>query len=64
MLQLGIIEPSRRPWRRYPVMVPKPDGKMRLCIDFRQLNEISKFDAFPMATVEDLLEKFGGSVYR
>ncbi|XP_078232523.1 cytohesin-interacting protein isoform X1 [Pogona vitticeps] len=63
MLQLGIIEPSRSPWRSYPVMVPKADGKMRLCVDFRQLNEVSKFDAYPMPRVDDLLEKLGGSVY-
>ena len=59
MLRLGIIEPSRSPWRSYPVMVPKADGKMRLCVDFWQLNEISKFDAYPVPKVEILLEWLG-----
>ncbi|XP_078240212.1 uncharacterized protein LOC144586237 [Pogona vitticeps] len=63
MLKLGIIEPSNSPWRSYPVVVPKPDGKVRLCIDFRKLNEVSKFDAYPMPRIEDLLEKLGGAKY-
>ena len=61
MLDLGVIEPSYGPWRSYPVMVPKADGSISLCIDFRKLNEISKFDAYPMAKIYDLLEKIGGT---
>lgn len=32
MRDLGVIEPSNSEWRSYPVMVPKPDGKVRVCI--------------------------------
>ncbi|XP_042300045.1 uncharacterized protein LOC121917995, partial [Sceloporus undulatus] len=59
MLQLGVIEPSKSPWRSSPVMVPKPDGSIRFCIDFRQVNKVSKFDAYPMPGAINLLERLG-----
>lgn len=46
MLQLGVTEPSEGPWRSpSSVLVPRPDGSVRFCIDFRLLNEVSAFDA-------------------
>ncbi|XP_019386367.1 PREDICTED: uncharacterized protein LOC109307103 [Crocodylus porosus] len=41
------------------VVVPKPDGSIRLCINYRKLNEIASFDAFPMSQIDDLLERIG-----
>jgi len=39
--------------------VPKPDGFIRFCNDFRQLNAISKFDAYPMPQVDEIIERIG-----
>ncbi len=59
MLKLGVIEPSRSPWSSPIVMVPKPDGILRFCNDFRRLNEVSEFDGYPMPRVDELLERLG-----
>ncbi|KAI2665215.1 Retrovirus-related Pol polyprotein from transposon 17.6 [Labeo rohita] len=56
MLKLGVIEPSRSPWSSPIVMVPKPDGTLRFCNDFRRLNEVSEFDGYPMPRVDELLD--------
>ena len=38
LLQLGIIEESDSPWASPIVIVPKTDGTLRLCTDFRKVN--------------------------
>ena len=62
MLKLGVIEPSLSTWHSHPVLVPQPDGSTQFCIEFRQLSSISKFDAYPMPTVQNLLEKMVGPI--
>ncbi|KAI2649246.1 Retrovirus-related Pol polyprotein from transposon 17.6 [Labeo rohita] len=59
MLKLGVIKPSRSAWSSPIVMVPKPDGTLRFCNDFRRLNEVSEFDGYPMPRVDELLERLG-----
>jgi hypothetical protein len=54
MLEAGVIEESNSEWCSPIVLVPKPDGTIRFCNDFRKLNEISKFDAYPMPRIERL----------
>ncbi|KAL1276731.1 hypothetical protein QQF64_036354 [Cirrhinus molitorella] len=63
MLKLGVIEPSRSPWSSPIVMVPKPDGTLRFCNDFRRLNEISEFNGYPMPRVDELLDRLGRARY-
>ena len=63
MLKLGVIEPSESECSSPIVIVPKKDGSLRICIDFRKLNAISFFDAYPMPRIEDLLERIGRANY-
>lgn len=41
-------------------MVPKKDGTMWLCTNFRKVSSIVHFDAYPVSWVEDLLEQMVG----
>ena len=63
MLDLGVIEPSNSAWSSPIVLVPKPDGTWRFCNDFRKLNEISKYDAYPMPRIDELIERLGPARY-
>jgi hypothetical protein len=54
MLRSRVIKPSTREWSSPIVMVPKPDGSMGLCNNFRGVNAISTFKAYPMPHVDEL----------
>lgn len=45
------------------MFVPKPDRSTCVCIDFWRVNTMSKFDAYPMPRVNELLEKLGAVKY-
>ena len=58
-----IIEPSKSPWSAPIVPIRKKDGSIRLCVDYRQLNQITKPDRFPMPNVTDVIASLGGVQY-
>lgn len=63
MLEMDIIEPSTSAWSSPIVIVPKKDGTLRVCLDFRKLNAVSKFDAYPMPRIDELVERIGRAKY-
>lgn len=63
MLSMGVIEPSHSEWCSPIVLVPKKDGTLRFCIDFRQINRLSKVDPYPMPRIDELVERLGRAKY-
>ncbi|GFY03484.1 hypothetical protein TNCV_3211211 [Trichonephila clavipes] len=59
LLQLGLIEPSESEWAHPIVCVSKKDGSVRLCIDYRLLNNVTITDAYPMQNARNLLFEIG-----
>ena len=57
MLKEKVIEPSNSEWCFPVVPVKKKDGTIRIAIDYRKLNKISRKDAYPMPRIDDLLSK-------
>jgi len=51
---MGIIKHSNSPWASRIVLVPKADGSVRLCTDYRKVNKLTRPDPFPLPRVEDL----------
>lgn len=58
MLNLGVIEPSISPWSNPVVCVKKNTGKLRLCLDSRKLNAVTKRDAYPLPHINRILGRF------
>mgnify|MGYP000297764705 CR=1 FL=1 len=61
--KLDIIDYSKSPWSSPIVPVRKPDGTIRMCIDYRQVNKVTKADRFPIPSVNDLVFGLHGMKY-
>ena len=48
-------------WASPIVLVEKKDGGLGFCVDFRKLNQVTRFDAYPMPLVEEVFKSFGTS---
>ena len=61
MLTSDVIRPSNSPWASPVLMVRKKDGRLRFCVDFRQLNAATVKDAHPLPRIDDLLDALHGA---
>ncbi|GFU50206.1 retrovirus-related Pol polyprotein from transposon 17.6 [Trichonephila clavipes] len=57
LLKQDVIEECEFPYAASVVLVPKPNGKVRLCGDYRKLNSVTKVDAYPLPRMDDLLNE-------
>ncbi|GKV37609.1 hypothetical protein SLEP1_g45619 [Rubroshorea leprosula] len=61
LLQAGFIRRVEySEWVSNPVLVKKPNGKWRMCIDFTNLNDACPKDPHPLPNVEKLVERAAG----
>ena len=51
LLEAGNIQKSKSPWSAPILFVKKKDGTMKMCIDYRALNEVSVRDQFPLPRI-------------
>ena len=42
------------------VLVPKKDGALRFCVDYRRLNSVTKKNVYPLSGIDDILDTLGG----
>ena len=59
MLAKGWIHPSVSPYGAPILFVRKKMGELRMCVDFRALNSMTRLDVFPIPRISDLLDKLG-----
>ncbi|KAL0445067.1 UNVERIFIED_CONTAM: Retrovirus-related Pol polyprotein from transposon.6 [Sesamum latifolium] len=57
LMAMGHIEEIEFPeWLSNVVLVPKPGGKWRMCIDFRDLNKSCPKDFYPLPRIDQLVD--------
>lgn len=56
-LQKGFIVPSDAPFASPILLVKKKEGGMRLCVDYRKLNSVTKKDRYPLPLIDELMER-------
>ena len=62
-LKSGIITESDSPYASQMVLVRKKSGEIRVCIDYRQLNQQTVKDAFPLPKIEECIDSLKGAKY-
>lgn len=60
LLDKGYIRPSVMPWGAPVLFVKKKDGTLCLCINYRQLNNLTVKNKYPLATIDDLFDQVKG----
>ena len=61
-LKHKVIEKSQSPWNFGLVAAPKKNGKIRWCVDYRELNKITEKDTHPIGNIDDNLARLSKSV--
>ena len=60
LLARGWIEPSTSPYGAPIVFAQKKDGTLRMCVDYRALNNITVKNRYPLPRIDDLLDQLHG----
>ena len=64
LIDKGWVQESSSPWAAPVLFVPKDGGKkQRMCIDFRDLNALTKKDRFPLPRIDLLVTSFCQSLF-
>ena len=63
MLKNDIIEESQSNWSSPCILVPKHDGRLRFCTDFRKVNDKTKSDSFPIPRIADCIDQIGNAKF-
>ena len=61
LLDKCFIRPSSSPWGAPVLFVKKKDGSMRLCIDYRGINNVTIKDKYPLPRIDELLDQLQGA---
>nr|CAE02265.2 OSJNBb0049I21.5 [Oryza sativa Japonica Group] len=57
----GFVRPSSSPWGAPVLFVKKKDGSMRMCVDYRSLNEVTIKNKYPLPRIDDLFDQLKGA---
>ena len=61
LLNKSFIRPSTSLWGAPVLLVKKKDGSLRLCIDNRQLNQVTICNQYPLPCIDELFDQLQGS---
>lgn len=63
LLTSGVIRESESAYASPTVLIPKKNGDVRMCVDYRALNKLTVKDRFPLLRVDDQLDRLAGKCF-
>src|ERR1041385_5551393 len=57
----GFIRPSSSSWGAPVLFVEKKDGTLRMCVDYRSLNDVTIKNKYPLPVINDLFDQLEGA---
>lgn len=63
LLDKGFIRPSVLPWGAPVLFVKKKDNTLRMCIDYRQINQITIKNKYLLLRIDELFDQLQGAAY-
>jgi hypothetical protein len=60
LLEKGFIRPSSSPWGCPAIFVKKKDQTLRMCVDYRPLNEVIIKNKYPLPRIDILFDQLTG----
>ena len=61
MMAEGKIADSESPYGAPILFVPKPDGSLRQCVDYRNLNKLTILNKYPLPLIDELRDRVAGA---
>ena len=61
LIEQGFIRPSASPYNAPVLFVKKKDGSLRLCVDYRLLNDETVKDRFPLPLIDEIFDTVGSA---
>jgi hypothetical protein len=62
LLEQGVICPSKSPFASPAFLVRKSGCGFRMVVDYRKVNSKIVFDSYPMPTIDQAFDQFGGAI--
>ncbi|GKA46048.1 putative reverse transcriptase domain-containing protein, partial [Tanacetum coccineum] len=57
LMEKGFIHPGSSPWGASVLFMKKKDGSFRMCIDYRELNNLPIKNRYPLSRIDDLFDQ-------
>lgn len=59
----GFIRKSTSPWGAPVLFAKKHDGTLRLCVDYRKLNQVTIKNKYPLSRIDELLDQLAEATH-
>ena len=63
LLEKGFVRPSVSPWGAPVLFIKKKDGSLRMCIDYRRLNQVTIKNRYPLPRIDELFDQLQGAAF-